>query len=270
MSKFFILLLLFAGSLQAQMHVLVSIAPQKYLVERIGGDQVFVEVIVPPGANSHTYEPTTKQMLAAQKGQIWFRIGESFENRMLSVLRDTHILDQREGIELIQAGCGCCTHDAHDPHIWLSPRLLKVQAAQIAQTLCEHDPAHAELFQKNLAILEEECACLDLACAADFLKSQQKLILVSHPAFGYFCRDYGLEQLSIEMEGREPTPRYVTELIIKARARGVRTVFLQQQHNPKGGNRIAHELGAKTTYIDPYVENVLANIRNISQRFSQP
>ena len=269
MLKFFIFILLFAGGLQAQMHVLVSIAPQKYLAQRIGGQQVFVEVLVPPGANSHTYEPTTKQMLAAQRGEIWFRIGESFENRMLAVLSKTHILDQREGIDLIQAGCGCCTRDAHDPHIWLSPRLLKVQAAQIAQTLCEHDPAHAEFFKKNLASLEEDCTELDRKCTALFMNQKQTLILVSHPAFGYFCRDYGLEQLSVEMEGREPTPRYVTNLIEHARTRGVKTVFLQQQHNPKGGKRIAQELGAKTIYIDPYVEDVLANLWSIAGRFSQ-
>ena len=273
MHKFFIFLLFLVGcfsELHAQMHILVSIAPQKYLVERIGGQQVSVEVLVPPGANSHTYEPTTKQMLAAQKGEIWFRIGESFENRMLAVLSKTHIVDQREGLDLIQAGCGCCTRDAHDPHIWLSPRLLKVQAAQIAQILCEHDPTHAEFFKKNLILLDHDCTELDSKCTALFRNQRQTLILVSHPAFGYFCRDYGLEQLSVEMEGREPTPRYVTNLIEHARARGVKTVFLQQQHNPKGGKRIAQELRAKTIYIDPYVEDVLANLWSIARWFSQP
>ena len=269
MRKFFILFLLLTGPLQAQMHVLVSIAPQKYLVERVGGDQVCVEVLVPPGANSHTYEPTTKQMIGAQRGKIWFRIGESFENRVLPALPYTHIVDQREGLDLIQAGCGCCTRDAHDPHIWLSPRLLKTQATQIMQVLCEHDPAHAELFQKNCALLQKECSQLDRECSSLFMNQKQRLILVSHPAFGYFCRDYGLEQLSVEMEGREPAPRYVTNLIAKARSHGVKTVFLQQQHNPKGGKRIAEELGAQTIYLDPYVENVLKNLWDIARWFSQ-
>jgi zinc transport system substrate-binding protein len=267
MRKFFIFLLLCAGGLQAQIQVLVSIAPQKYLVERIGGDHVSVTVIVPQGANSHTYEPSTKQVLAAQKGDIWFRIGESFENRMLAMMRHTRVVDQRQGLDLIQAGCGCCTHDAHDPHIWLSPRLLKVQAKQIAEMLCEYDHDHAEFFMNNLSKLVEECSLLDQECALMLAKST--VILVSHPAFGYLCRDYGLKQLSIEMEGREPTPRYVTELITRARSLGVKIVFLQLQHNPKGGKRIAKELRARTVYLDPYVENVLENLRSIAQNFSE-
>lgn len=99
--------------------------------------------------------------------------------------------------------------------------------------------------------------------------SLQRLILVSHPAFGYLCRDYGLIQLSIEMEGREPTPRYLTELLMKARSSGIKTVFLQRQHNPKGGKKIAKGIGASTQYIDPYAENVVENIRTIANLFNK-
>ncbi len=268
MCKFLLVVLLFMGGLYGQTRVFVSIAPQKYVVERVGGEWVAVEVVVPPGANSHTYEPSTKQMLETQKGDVWFRIGESFENRLLSAMSQLKIVDQREGLDLIQAGCGCCNHDAHDPHIWLSFRMLKHQAEQIATVLKELDPEHGDLFQKNLAEFQEECDRLDHACVALLLPSKQRMVLVSHPAFGYLCRDYGLEQLSIEMEGREPTPRYITALIEKARAGGIKKVFLQQQHNPKGGKRIAEELGAQTLFLDPYEENVLANIRQIAERFS--
>src|ERR1700733_5909223 len=243
MRKFFIFILLLWGFAEAKTHVLVSIAPQKFLVEQIGGEHVAVDVIVPPGANSHTYEPTPRQMIAIQKGEIWFRMGESFENRMIpSLQQKTEIIDQREGIDLIEMGCGCCNaRDAHDPHIWLSPRLLKIQASQVAQILSEHDPAYQEFFARNLNLLENELDQLNLECTSLLSRSTRLYILVSHPAFGYFCRDYGLEQLSIEMEGREPTPRYLTELIRRARTLNIHTVFLQQQHNPKGGKRVAKE-----------------------------
>jgi zinc transport system substrate-binding protein len=274
MRKIFICLLLLWGvvRLDAKTHVLVSITPQKFLIERIGGEHVSVDVIVPPGANSHTYEPTPRQIVSVQKGEVWFRLGESFEGRMIpSLQHHTRIIDQREGIELIGAGCGCCNaRDVHDPHIWLSPRLLKKQAAQMAQILSEHDPEHMRLFASRLQLLETELDQLDQECSALFANSVQRHILVSHPAFGYFCRDYGLEQLSIEMEGREPTPKHLTELILKARACNIQTVFLQKQHNPKGGKRIAKELGAATQYIDPYVEDVIANLRRIAKLFSCP
>lgn len=262
-------LLPFGSTLQAKTQVLVSIHPQKFLVDRIGGETVAVEVIVPPGANSHSYEPTPRQMLAVQKGEIWFRVGESFETRMVPLLHQTLIVDQREGLDLLKEGCGCChAHEAHDPHIWLSPRLLKQQSRQIAHILSEQDPEHKCLYTKNLNDLEEELNRLDQECLLLLKDSPQRYILLSHPAFGYFCRDYELHQLSIEMEGREPTPRALTELISNARAHQIKIVFLQKQHNPKGGQRVAKELGAKTVYLDPYVENVIDNLRTIAKLFS--
>src|SRR5262249_49924355 len=145
------------GAVQAKTQVLVSIAPQKFLVEQIGGAEVEVSVIVPAGANSHTYEPTPRQVIAIQKGEIWFRIGESFEARMIPSLHSTQIVDQREGLDLIKAGCGCCNaRDACDPHIWLSPRLLKTEAAQIAEALAHQDPAHGEFFKSNYLKLAAE------------------------------------------------------------------------------------------------------------------
>lgn len=270
MYKILICLLLFSGVLEAKTCVLVSIAPQKFLVERVGGENVHVEVIVPPGANAHTYEPTTRQMLDVQKGEIWFRLGESFEARMLASLpAHMEVVDQRVGIDLIEAGCGCCTHDAHDPHIWLSPRLLKIEAAQIAETLCKHHPELTETFRSNLLALHKECDQLEEECRSLLAHSPQRFIMVSHPAFGYFCRDYGLEQLSVEMEGREPTPRFLTNLISKARACRIKRVFLQLQHNPKGGKRVAQELKAETVFVDPYIENVIENLRTLAHLFAQ-
>jgi len=270
MRVLFLVLLLFGGFAEANSHVLVSIVPQKFLVERIGGDYVTISVIVPPGANSHTYEPTPKQVVTAQKGKIWFRLGESFETRMIpSLEKNTRIIDQRVGIELIQTGCGCCNaKDAHDPHIWLSPKLLKKQAAQIAQVLSEHDPEHMKIFAHNLGQLEQELDLLDQECATLLARSPQRHILVSHPAFGYFCRDYNLEQISIEMEGREPTPRHLTDLIQKAKGCEIKMVFLQKQHNPRGGKRIAKELKAATCFVDPYEENVIENLRTLANLFA--
>ncbi len=270
MRKLFIfLLLLLGGTLQAKTDVLVSITCQKFLVEQIGQEHVSVDVIVPPGANSHTYEPTPRQMVAAQKGKIWFRLGESFEARLLPLLKNTLIIDQRDGLDLIKAGCGCCNRDSYDPHIWLSPRLLKKQAAQIAETLSAYDPEHALIFASNLKNLENALDILDQKCANLLSNCSQKFILLSHPAFGYFCRDYGLYQLSIEMEGREPTPKTLTDLIHKARALNIKTVFLQFQHNPKGGMRVAQEIQANTVYLDPYIENVIENLEAIAHLFAK-
>jgi zinc transport system substrate-binding protein len=263
---FFFILWSFSGF--AQTRVLVSIAPQKYLVEEIGGEKVSVTVIVPAGASSHTYEPTPKQIVSMKSGEIWFRLGESFEDRLLKVLPQTHIIDHRKGIELIGGGCGCCNPGGADPHIWLSPSLLIIQARQIAEALCQHDPSHEALFKQNLERLVEQLEALDVEMR-DILREAPKTILVSHPAYGYLCRDYGLIQLPVEMEGHEPTPRYLADLILKARSLKIQTVFLQPQHSVKGGMRVAKELGAKSLFLDPYAENVIDNLREIAKAFRQ-
>ncbi len=222
---------------------------------------------MPAGASSHTYEPTPRQIVGMQSGEIWFRLGESFEERLKKALPRTEIVDQREGIDLLNSGC-CCHRGAADPHIWLSPRLLVVQARQIADTLSQHDPSHTRLYMGNLKRLEERLANLDEEMAA-LLSEAPRMVLVSHPAYGYLCRDYGLTQLSIEMEGREPTPRYITELVLQVRSLNIQTVFLQKQHSVKGGKRLADDLGAECVFLDPYAENVIDNLREIAKAFRQ-
>lgn len=264
MLRILFFLVLFSCTAWGNTQVLVSIAPQKFLVEEIGSDHVSVEVIVPAGASSHSYEPNVRQMSALSKGDIWFRMGESFEDRLVKIFSKMIIVDQREGIELL--GCRC--HGGSDPHTWLSPRLLKIQAQQIARVLSEYDPDHVTYYQENLTRLENELENLDAEVAA-ILANAPRTILVSHPAYGYLCRDYGLKQLPIEMEGREPTPRYLSNLILEARTLHIDKVFLQEQHSVRGGKRIAQELGARYIFLDPYAENIIANLKHIAEAFAQ-
>ena len=249
---------------EAHTHVLVSVAPQKFLVESIGGKNVSVEVIVPAGASPHTYEPTPKQLVSNRKGEIWFRLGEGFEDRLMKVLGKALVVDQREGLELIRASCGC---GGDDPHIWLSPRLLQQEAEQIFEVLAAYDPEHRDVFKGNFERLLKELEELDREVGMR-LAGAPKTVLVSHPAFGYLCRDYGLSQLSIEMEGREPTPRYLTELIGKAQRLEIDTIYVQKQYSVKGAKRMASVLGARCIYLDPYAENVVENLKEIASAFS--
>lgn len=261
----FLLLLAACSSVAfAKTEVLVSIAPQKFLVEEVGGAHVEVTVVVPAGASSHTYEPTPKQVIAMRSADVWFRLGESFEERVY--LPGVEVVDQRQGLELIGSSC-CCCHGA-DPHTWLSPVMLKQQTRQIVAALSALDPEHAAEYRERGDRLKQQLTALHLEMA-HLLEGAPETILVSHPAFGYLCRDYGLTQLSIEMEGREPTPRYLTDLIIQARALEVRTVFVQRQHGERGGKTVAKQLGADVVYLDPYKEDVISNLREIAKAFAR-
>lgn len=245
--------------------VLVSIAPQKYLVDQIAQGKIDVIVLVPPGASPHSYEPSLRQMMDACKAKQWFRIGESFEVRAKAVLAAyMDVFDLREGIPLLTLHC--CSHDldAHDSHIWLSPKLLKVQAHTIKNALVKLIPEEITFFENNLKQLEEKLDLLDLDIQKKLEPVACRTILVSHPAFGYFCKDYGLKQLSIEMEGKDPTPKQITDLLQEARKEKISTVFVQPQYSKKGAHRIAEELNASLQEVDPYQEDVIANLCTIS------
>ena len=257
--------LLLTMPLLAKPHVLVSIAPQKYLVSRLAGDRLAVDVIVPNGSSPHTYEPTPKQTLTCQKSCIWFRIGEGFEQRLVTMLGATlHVVDQREGLALLPA-CGCCHHMmSDDPHVWLSPPLLKQLATQMADVLCVHFPESASFFRTQLTELHSELDALDNTLRTLLKDRWGETILVTHPAFGYFYHEYGLHQLSIEQEGKEPSPKQLMDTIAQAQAAHVKLVVLQRQYNTKGGDRIAHFLGARVWMMDPYREDVIDNLREFA------
>ncbi|MCH9609212.1 MAG: High-affinity zinc uptake system binding-protein ZnuA [Chlamydiales bacterium] len=267
MRKIFLLFFFSFIPLSAQPKILVSIAPQKYLVEQIGEERVSVEVIVPDGASPHTYEPTPRQAIGLAKGEIWFRVGESFEHRLIKILnrKKVDIVDQREGIDLLPLECCCHSVEAHDSHIWLSPSLLKLQGKQITRVLSEHYPESTSFFEKNYAALCLKLDTLDQEITSLLENREGAALLVTHPAFGYFCREYGLKQISIEQEGREPSSKQLINLLAEARTASIRSVYLQKQYSVKGGQKIAKELNAKTVMIDPYKEDVIANLKFLAE-----
>lgn len=258
--------------------VLVTIAPHKYFVEKIGGDTVDVNVVVPSGASSHTFEPTPKQALAAGRSDIWFRIGEPFEKTLLNALqsqkRSIEVVDMRDGVEMIchrqEKGhhAGCCHGDLGDLHTWLSPRLVKQQAAVIAETLSSHYPAHKDLYTANLKAFQEELDALDQEITETLKPLKSRILMVSHPAYAYFARDYNLKQLPVEFEGRDPSPRQLTWLLDQAKKNEIQVIYTQPQHSDKGARLIAKELGAFIIVLDPYAENYPQNMREIARSFA--
>lgn len=265
-----------AGAIPTVPTILVSIAPYKLFVEKIAGDTVNVNLMVPAGASAHTYEPTPKQMMAAGKAAVWFCIGESFESRAIPSLKAYHpdmaIVDLRQGVEMItadpQTGCCCCHADSQDLHIWLSPKEVSVQARTIAQALSRLFPENAAAYQQGLNGLLQDLKVLDKQIASELAPLKKRLILVSHPAYAYFCRDYNLQQLSIEFEGKDPTPKQLTSLLNRTRSAFVKKVYIQKQYSSKGARLFAKELGAEIVMLDPYSEDYFKSMREIAHQFA--
>ncbi len=255
--------------------VLVSINPHKFLIERLAGDIINIVVLVPPGANMHTFEPTPKQVMQASKADIWFRMGEMFEQKALSSLRGTSsrltVADMRDGMELICPPQGSCAHcrEGCDLHYWLDPALLKQQANKMALILTKMYPEHGDMFNQNLQKLNADLDRLDEDIAALLSPLKNRVFFVSHPAYGYFSKRYELTQIALEFEGKDPKPRQLTHILDIAKENNVQTIFIQKQFNNKGARLVASELGAKLVVLDPYADDLILEMRKIAREISR-
>lgn len=256
--------------------VVVSIAPYRFFVQQIAGDTVSVQIFVPVGASFHDYEPTPKQIFDACNADLWFRIGESFESRAMQAMQGhqmrVRFVDLRDGVDLIivdpNSGCGHCSCHANnaDLHIWLSPKEVKVQVAAIAKSLSDAYPENKELYRQNLEGMVAKLDALDQEIKTILQPLKKRVMMVGHPAYGYFARDYGVTQLSIEYEGKDPTPRQLTRILDEARKNKIKTVFAQSLYGSKAVNLIAKELGAEVVTLDPYSADYFVMMREIASQ----
>jgi zinc transport system substrate-binding protein len=261
--------------------ITVSLAPYRYFVERIGGDLFDVVTIVPPGADPHTFEATPRQMESVVQSQLWFSIGEPFERRLQNALksqtRDLMIADLREAWDRPAhahvhdgevGGPGrCCTCHLEDRHFWMSPKRAGQQAQFIAKAMSRAFPEHRELFERRLAVFKQDLDKLTKEISLKLAPLEDRWVLVSHPAIGYFCEDFDLHQLSLEIDGKEATPQQLAHLLEQAKHLPVSCIMTQQQHNPAGAQWVASQLGLSSELIDPYHPDVLNNLRHIAEVF---
>jgi zinc transport system substrate-binding protein len=226
----------------------------------------------PPGTNPHLFELPPKQIQKILQSSLWLRLGEPMEKKFLEIF-DSHnphlrIVDLSEGIAMLELPhaheehhCSHCQHDGHDRHFWMSPTLVKQQVTKIAETLADLFPQHAAEYRSNLALGLDQLTKLDEEVRSLLAKGHPEAIVISHPALGYFCRDHGIEQLSIEIEDKEPLPGDLAALVEKIEQKKVSTVFLLPQHNNQGALRVADLLRMNIQSIDPYAIDYPAAVR---------
>ena len=263
-----------AGS-AAPLEVFVSIAPQAYLVERIGGEHVTVNVLLAAGREPHTFEPTPKQVMGLGRARLYFQVGTlPFERRLAKKLAGGNTglvaVDTSKGVRLRPLEA----HDPHvvdehraglsDPHIWLGPRSIAVQARNIDQALSRVDQGHARVFKKNLEGLLEELARVDAGIRKVLAPYQGRTVYVFHPSFGYFTDAYGLKQRAVEIHGKTPSPRQIQSLIREAKADGVRVIFVQPQFDKSSAEVVARAIGGVVAPVDPLARDLLGNLRDMA------
>lgn len=268
--------------------VFVSLLPQKQIVERIGGDAVKVDVLVLPGQSPATYDPTPQQMVAMAQAAVYFRIGVPFENTWVPKIRQAHpkltIVDTRRGIKLQpmgghdhdhdhgakpKAGAPSKTSGVPDPHIWTSPPLVKSQAATVRDALIALRPDDRARFEAGYARYATLLDGLDAELRQRLSGKAQRRFMVFHPAWGYLASAYGLEQIPIEIEGKEPSPQALARIIERAKAEGIRVVFVQKQFSRTAAEQVARAIGGEVIAIDPLGEDFVGNTREVAQALAR-
>lgn len=251
--------------------VSVSILPQKYMVEKIAGDYLRVNVMVPPGMNPATCDLNMEQLKQLYDSDLCFLIGNlPFEiTHLLPVLekrRNIRVVNHSEDLPLLRGSCRHHSPDHQhgtDPHIWLSPVYAAKMAEEIYQTLAARYPERQEMFrQRRDALLTEIKATAEKA--DDILADRRgRAFLIYHPALTYFAEEYGLRQISIEDEGKEPDPTHLKTIIDYARAQDIRLLFIQKQFDEQNAQAIAREIGGEVVSIDPLAENWTAEMNRL-------
>jgi zinc transport system substrate-binding protein len=264
--------------------VTVSIAPQQYFVERIGGERVRVNVMVEPGNSPATYEPKPEQLKALSDAEAYFSIGVPFENSWLDRISAANpemvVVDTAEGIERLPLATHSHDEDeeergeghaegAPDPHIWLSPELVKVQARNVHAALAELNPAHEDEYTANLEAFLAEIDALDTEIRETLAGLESRKFMVFHPAWGYFAHDFGLEQIPIEVGGQEPSAQELAELIEHAREEDIRVVFAQPEFSTQDAQTIAEAIDGEVLLISSLALDWPENLRRVAQTFAE-
>jgi zinc transport system substrate-binding protein len=270
--------------------VFVSIPPQKYFVQAIGKDRISATAVVSPAHSPADYEPSPAQMREMATADIYFSVGVPFETiwleKFAAVNPAMKIVAMDRGIEKkpinrYETATASHKHAKHthgenghghdhcpmDPHIWLSPPLVKIQAGHIADALSAIDPSNREYYRENCTGFLAEIDRLNNelnALFADTGTGTQKKFLVFHPSWGYFADAYNLTQFSIEIEGKAPKAREVKNLIDFARQHQIRVIFVQPQFSEKQADIIAREINGRLVPADPLAENWTDNIRSVA------
>ncbi len=265
--------------------VMVSVVPQRYFVERIGAGHVNVEVMVAAGASPATYEPKPEQLKILSHAQVYFSIGVPFEtiwlDKIIESSPDIRMVDTIAEIERLPIKAHYHDEDEHegedddhaegalDPHVWLSPALVKVQAKAIYDALVDLDPTHEPSYTANYEAFLQELDALESDIATTMAPFAGEKFMVFHPSWGYFAHDFGLEQIAVEVGGQEPSAQELAILIEEAKHEGIHVVFAQPEFSTADAETIAKEIDGEVLLISPLAMDWEDNLRSIAETFAE-
>jgi zinc transport system substrate-binding protein len=242
--------------------ITVSIAPFKYFVEEIAGSDFTVNIMVPAGADPHVYEPFPEQINKLRKSAAYISNGYlGFEMNWLERFYEANPAMKRLSLGDSIKPLAPEHHreighiEGADPHYWVSPKCALVMSRSVRTLLCELNPSQKQKYELNYKILISRIQDIDKKATRYFSVTQARSFMIYHPNLAYLARDYGLEEIPVEFEGKEPTPSRLRGLIDRSRQERIKTIFVQREYDTKNAKVIAGEIGAQITIIDPLSEN---------------
>jgi zinc transport system substrate-binding protein len=264
---------------QTPINIFVSTLPQKYFVERIAGEHARVQVLVKPGKSPATYSPSPDQIKRLTTSDIYFIIGVPFENGLLHKIKaisDTiEIVDTRKGIALRKMNAHGISDSNHgeteeknymgkDPHIWMSPLLVKIQAKTMAAAFIKFDQKNKGVYEQNLEAFIQDLDDIHKRLETTLAPFKGETIFVFHPVFGYFTDTYGMTQMAIETMGKAPKGKELSAIIKKAKSKKTRVLFVQPQFDRHTAQKIASAINGTVVSIDPLAFDYLSNMEGIA------
>lgn len=248
--------------------IFVTITPLKSLVEEVTCGDFDVEVLVPKGASPETYDPTARQLMAVNDAEMLFSTGLiTFEQSLVEqIANKDNVVDLSKGISLLKGSCSHahCSH-AHgiDPHTWTSPRALHTMTRSIHRKVMERYPDSAK-YTAAAETLLERIEALDKECMQKISNAGANIMMIYHPAFTYYAADYGIKQVAIEQDGKEPSPRQLASLVETAKKNNIRNILIQPQYSADKVTPLATECGAEVVVTDPLAEDILGEIERVT------
>jgi zinc transport system substrate-binding protein len=255
-------------------HIAVSIPPQKWVVGYLAGDQVIIDVLLPPGSSPATFEPSPRQMAKLAHAIAYCAIGVPFERAVVPRIAELNpelvIVDTASGVEkrkMSSAGSHD-HHSAYDPHVWLDPIRMKTISTTTARALQELLPSSHDVIEERLQKSIRALDAIDERISGVLAELAGREILVFHPAYGYFTDRYGLRQVAVEVEGKTPTSRQLASVIDHFGSSGVPAIFVQPQFSKASADRVAAALGSKVVELDPLAEDYISNLEEMARRIA--
>ncbi len=260
-----------------KINIFVTIPPQAFFVNRIGANLVSVNVMIPESYNPHTYDPSPKQLINLNKARLVIKLGVPgllFEKRYFSKIlldKNIEIVNMSMGIKFHYSEHG---HDGHnhdsevDPHIWLSPSIVKVCSENIYRALIRLDPKNKDIYEKNFNSFIGEINALDSYIKSSLRGLKNRTFIVYHSSLGYFAKDYGLTQFAIESE-KKTSARNLKKIVDIIKLKNIKVIFIQKGYSKDNAMTIANGLGARIVEVNPLSGDWINNMKKIANTFKK-